>query len=483
MEEDIIGREAERNILDDVVNAEDAQLVAVYGRRRVGKTYLIKTYLKKNITFEYAGVHNITTDMQIKKFVKKMVIDLNDGVKLPIMPTDWFETFDSLETLLEKKLRRKKVVLFLDEFPWMQTFKSNFLAAFENFWNSWASLQKNVAVVICGSSASWMIKNVVRNRGGLHNRLTQKIALLPFSLYETEQFLHKRKIYLNQYQITQIYMAMGGIPKYLSHIKAGISATQIIEQACFTKAGWLYDEFTELFYSLFDSPERYIKIIRALANKPMGLNRTQLMKACKLPTGGSATDFLDELSASGFITLYLPMGKQKKDGIYKLTDEFSLFYLKFMESNRTGAKGAWALLSNSPSWKSWSGLAFEKICLKHTEAIKQALSIAGIYSETSIWKSKTVKTGNAAQIDLVINRKDNCINLCEIKFHEKDFMIDKKYAAELENKKMRFKEETKTNKQLFVTLISTKPLIHNINSIGLVDNVVSLDKLFVKITL
>ncbi len=477
-EAEIIGRDAEKNILDDVLNSDKAELAAVFGRRRVGKTYLIKTYLKKDITFEYVGIKKISTKLQKKQFVKKMCIDLNDGIQLPV-PNDWFEIFDQMVLLLKKKLRRKKIVIFLDEFPWIQTFKSNFLPAFENFWNTWASLQNNIAIILCGSSASWMIKNIVRNKAGLHNRLTQKIALLPFSLSETAQFLKKRKINLNHYQITQLYMALGGIPKYLSHIKPGLSATQIIDQACFIKAGWMYDEFTELFHSLFDKPDRYIKIIRALANKPMGLNRTQLIKACKLPTGGSATDFLDELLLSGFITLYLPMGNQAKDGIYKLTDEFSLFYFKFMETNRTGVSGTWGLLSNTASWKSWSGLAFERICLKHTEAIKQALSIAGVYTETSIWKSKT-ENKNGAQIDLVINRNDNCINICEIKFYENDFSIDKKYAVQLENKKRAFKEETNTSKQLFITLITTKTFTHNINSIGLIDNVISLDKLFVK---
>jgi uncharacterized protein len=481
MEEEIIGRYAEKKILDDVLNSDKAELVAVFGRRRVGKTYLIKTYLKKDITFEYVGIKKISTKMQMKRFVKKMCEDLNDGIQLKV-PNDWFEIFDLLELLLKKKLRRKKVVVFLDEFPWIQTFKSDFLSAFENFWNTWATLQNNLAIVLCGSSASWMIKNIVRNKAGLHNRLTQKISLLPFSLSETALFLKKRKVNLNQYQVTQLYMALGGIPKYLSHIKPSYSATQIIDEACFTKAGWMYDEFTELFYSLFDKPERYIKIIRTLANKPMGLNRTQLIKACKLPTGGSASDFLDELSTSGFITQYLPMGNQLKDGIFKITDEFSLFYLKFMETNRLGENGTWGLLSNTASWKSWSGLAFERICLKHVEAIKQALSIAGIYSETSIWKSKT-NDKNGAQIDLVINRNDNCINLCEIKFYENDFSLDKKYATQLEIKKKLFKEETKTNKQLFTTLITTKPFTHNINSIGLIDNVISLDKLFIKITL
>jgi uncharacterized protein len=478
MEAEIIGRENEKAILDDVISASTAHLVAVYGRRRVGKTYLIRTYLKKHITFEYSGVHDVTTEIQLEKFAKKISETFN--ANLPILvPNNWFDALDILKLQLQKKLRRKKAVVFLDEFPWMQTHGSNFLAAFENFWNTWASLQNNLVIILCGSAASWMIKNVVRNRGGLHNRITQKIALQPFTLYETEAYLKSRKVNLNHYQITQIYMAMGGIPHYLSRIQPGQSAAQIIQANCFEKNGPLHNEFTDLFYSLFDNPERYISIIRALANKSMGLNRTQLITTCKLQSGGSASAFLDELTSSGFITAYIPLGKQTKNGIYKLTDAFSLFYLKFMEANRTGEKGTWQKLSNTQTWKSWSGLAFESVCLLHTEAIKQVLGIAGIYTDTTIWKS-TKQASSGAQIDLVINRNDNCINLCEMKFYENNFSIDKNYATQLQNKKDIFKQETKTKKQLFITMVTTYPIEQNINSIGLIDNNITLEKLFTK---
>jgi uncharacterized protein len=477
MPEEITGREEEKAMLDEVTNAPAAALMAVYGRRRVGKTYLVRTYLQKQMAFEFSGIHNVTTEVQLENFIKKIAADLNNNIALPV-PPNWFNAFDILAALLTKKLRKKKAVVFLDEFPWLQTPKSNFLAAFENFWNSWASKQNNLAIILCGSAASWMIKNVVRNRGGLHNRITHKIALQPFTLNETEQFLQHKKINLNRYQITQLYMALGGIPHYLNQIKPGQSAAQIIDSACFTKTGFLYNEFTDLYQALFDTAERHIKIIRALASKPMGLSRGELIKICKLQSGGSTTTLLDELTASGFITPYIPFGKQTKDAIYKLTDEFSLFYLKFMEANRAGTKGTWLKLSDTPSWKSWSGLVFETICLKHINAIKKALGITGIFSENSIWKSKPVKNSSAAQIDLVINRRDNSINLCEIKFYENEFTIDKKYAVQLENKKHQFKLQTQTKKQLFITLISTHALQQNANSIGLIDNVITLDKLF-----
>jgi uncharacterized protein len=479
METPIIGRDTEIDYLNKLLKTSKACLVAVYGRRRVGKTYLLRTHLKKEIVLEYAGVHNVSTELQLERFTEKLAKQLNNKKPLPLQK-NWFVALDTLQQLLKPKLRRKKIVVFLDEFPWMQTPKSNFLAAFENFWNTWGSLQPNLVLVLCGSSASWMINNVVRNKGGLHNRITHKIALQPFTLYETEQFLIQKKIHLSPYQITQIYMAMGGIPHYLDHIEAGLSATQVIDAACFTKLGFLYNEFTDLYTSLFATAERHIKVIRTLAQKPMGLNRNELIKICKLKSGGSTTNLFEELSASGFITPYIPLGKQTKDAIYKLTDEFSLFYLKFMENNRNVKKHTWEKLQDTPIWKSWSGLAFENICLKHSEGIKEALGIAGIYSETAIWKSKAVMDGNAAQIDLVINRRDNCMNLCEIKFYEDAFMIDKKYATVLENKKRVFKAQTKTKKHLFTTLITANGFEHNAHSLGLVDHTISLEQLFLQ---
>jgi hypothetical protein len=268
------------------------------------------------------------------------------------------------------------------------------------------------------------------------------------------------------------------VPHYLEQATAGLSAAQIIDKACFTKSGFLYNEFTDLYKALFDSADRHFKVIRALAAKPMGLNRNEIIKVCKLQSGGSTTALLEELAASGFITPYVPVGKKSKDSIYKLTDEYSLFYLKFMEANRGGSKGTWVRLSDTPTWKSWSGLAFESICMKHIPAIKKALGIAGIYSETAIWKSRGNSSAAAAQIDLVISRRDNCINLCEIKFYENKFTIDKKIAAALQQKKHIFQTETKTRKHLFITFISSMGLQQNEHSTGLIDQQLTLDDLF-----
>ncbi|MEI9913088.1 MAG: ATP-binding protein [Bacteroidota bacterium] len=477
-EVNIIGREEEKLLLESIAANASADLVAVYGRRRIGKTYLIRNCLQKQIVFEYSGIHNVETGVQLAGYCKALSKQLNNNIALP-EAGDWFAAFELTTKLLQKKMRRKKAVIFLDEFPWMQTAKSNFLAAFEQFWNTWGSRQNNIAVILCGSAASWMIQNVVRNKGGLHNRITQKIPLQPFTLYETELFLKSRNVQLNRYQVTQLYMAWGGVPHYLEQVSSGLSAAQIIDRTCFTKNGFLYNEFTDLYKALFDSADRHFKVIRALAAKPMGLNRNEIIKVCKLQSGGSTSTLLEELSASGFITPYIPVGKKTKDSIYKLTDEYSLFYLKFMENNRSGSKGAWLRLSDTPAWKSWSGLAFESICMKHIPAVKKALGISGIYSETAIWKSRGNSSNDKAQIDLVINRRDNCINLCEIKFYENIFSLDKKYAAALQKKKNIFRQEAKTNKQLFITLITSAGLLANENSIGLIDQQLKLDDLFI----
>ncbi len=478
--EDIIGREDAKRILDMAFEEKKASLIAVFGRRRIGKTYLIKNYMQPYMHLHFSGIHNVTTEIQLEEFTKALSIQLNNKIPL-LVPANWFTAFELLQSLLQKKIRSKKIVIFLDEFPWMQTPKSNFLPAFENFWNMYASAKPNMMVILCGSAASWMIQNVVRNKGGLHNRITHKIALQPFSLYETALFLKSRNVNLNHYQIIQLYMIMGGVPMYLEQVLPGRSTAQIIEAACFDKNGFLFNEFNDLYQALFDTAERHIKVIRALANKPQGLTRNEIIKNAKLQSGGSTTGLLEELSTGGFITAYIPFGKKIKDAIYKLTDEYSLFYIKFMEPNRLATKNTWLKLSNTISYKSWSGLAFESLCIKHLEAVEKTIGIHAIHTLASTWKS--IKAGAGAQIDLVIDRRDQAINLCEMKFYEDSFSIDKKYAATLRQKATIFKQQTGTRKQLFWVMIAPFGMQKNEHSIGLVDTVIQGEQLFAKISL
>jgi uncharacterized protein len=452
--ENIIGREGEKALLLRALQSGEPELAAVYGRRRVGKTFLIRNTFEKQLVFEFSGIHHAVLDQQLESFSKSLT-NFSGGLPLA-KPASWIQALDLLTNYLTPLIRKHKKVIFFDEFPWINTPRSGFMQAFENFWNTWASRQKNLVVVICGSAAAWMIQKVINNRGGLHNRVTRKIRLLPFTMGEAEAFLKERKINLDKYQLLQLYMAMGGIPQYLKEIEPGESSIQSIDRICFTKEGLLQDEFKSLYHSLFDEAGKHMDVIRALARKGTGLTRDEIIKACKLTSGGGATQLLDELSESGFITPYIPFNRTAKDNIYKLTDEYSHFYTKFIEHNKSEGAGTWVRLSASASWKGWSGIAFENICMKHAHQLKKALGIENVHTtETSLWRYRPKKEEQGAQIDLLIDRQDLCINICEMKFSISEFEITKAYAKELGNKLKVFRDATKTHKTLFLTMVTT----------------------------
>ncbi len=473
--EKLIGRVKEKDILQQAFVSPSVELVAIYGRRRVGKTFLVTSLFEKNMVFEFSGSHGASTKDQLHNFSRE--ITRVAGSMLPLAaPADWGEAFMQLQTWLSTQLTSTRKVLFFDELPWLDTARSNFLSAFSYFWNSWAVKQSHLLTIICGSAASWMIKNVVDNKGGLHNRITQTIRLLPFTLGETESYLKNRHVQLDRYQVLQFYMALGGIPHYLKNIQPGESAAQGIDRICFTKDGVLRDEFEKLYSSLFDHADDHMKVIKALAKKGKGLTRNQIIDACKLTNGGTTTTMLKELVESGFISTYFPFGKITKDIIYKLTDEYSLFYLKYIQGSKPGAN-TWIHLTSSPGWKSWSGIAFECICLKHTEQIKKHLGIAGVRTTESVWRF-VEKNIPGAQIDLLIDRSDHTINLCEIKYSESRYLITNTYAGELKRKKETFKRETKTKKTVFVTMLTTFGVQQNKYFHGYADNQLTMDALF-----
>ncbi|MHA4808731.1 AAA family ATPase [Flavitalea flava] len=473
----LIGRTAEQKMLEEALHSTEAELIAVYGRRRVGKTFLIRKVFEEHFAFEFTGIHGLELSEQLQNFSLALKTAMNSPVNVAI-PSNWLEAFHSLQSYLTHLLTVKKQVIFFDEFPWIHTPKSGFLGAFGHFWNTWASKQDNLVVIVCGSAASWMIRNIVNNKGGLHNRITQKIRLLPFNLYEVEAYLQSRHISLERYQLLQIYMSLGGIPQYLKSIQPGESPAQSIDRLCFSKDGKLKEEFGNLYQSLFDHASNHINIVKALAEKGQGLTRTEIMEVCGFSTGGTTTKWLEELIESGFITTFIPFEKKEKDAIYKLTDEYSLFYLKFMEKNRSNKPDTWLRLTETASWKSWSGLAFERICLKHISQIQKTLGIQGVLTEESIWRYSPQKNESGAQIDLLIDRQDQCINVCEIKFTLSDFTIDKMYASELQRKLAVFKEKTKTRKTLFLTLITTHGAKKNPYYLGLVQKEITMHDLF-----
>ena len=472
----LIGREKEQAILQRALDSKESEMVAVIGRRRVGKTYLIRSVYADRIRFETAGVQDTPLKEQLNNFNFQLK-NAFGTLAPPKTPKTWQEAFFALITCWEQNPSTHQNVLFFDELPWLATKKSGFLNALSFFWNSWA-VKKNVIVVICGSAASWMIQKVVNDKGGLHNRITKRIDLKPFTLGETEAFLKDRNVHLDRYQILQIYMTMGGIPHYLNEVVRGKSAIQNIEDICFSDSGMLRNEFNRLYPALFDNAENHIAIIRALAQKRSGMSRMDILKATELPDGGGTSICLEELESSGFISAYNSFEKKKKDLIYRLTDEYSLFYLKFIEIQQHQGIDTWKHLSQTQSFKSWSGYAFENICLKHIAQIKKALGISGIYAEASTFYQKGHGTEQGVQIDLLLDRNDNTINLFEIKFYAEPYMFNKNQANDFRTKRTLFKYYTQSRKQIFLSLISTYGIVENENSIGLVDNSISLNALF-----
>ncbi|MEM0994516.1 MAG: ATP-binding protein [Bacteroidota bacterium] len=472
---DFIGRRAEIAVLEEALRSKEAEMISIIGRRRIGKTFLVRTVYEKQIDFELSGIQDAQGDEQLRNFFQRLK-EFFPETKERKAPKDWLDAFFMLTDHLEQKQKQSKKVVFLDEVPWMATHKSGFLRGLSYFWNSWA-VRKNVVVVLCGSAVSWMINKVLRNKGGLHNRVTKRIRLKPFSLLETKQYLEGRAIVLDHYQLVQLYMVMGGIPHYLKEVKNGRSATQNISKICFEEDGILRDEFQNLYPALFQSADYHIAIIRALSEKYSGMTRAELIRAAQLSTGGRITQVLTELAESGFITAYPSYGKKTKEKIYRLTDEYSFFYLRFIEKTELD-QDTWLTLSQTQAYKIWCGYAFENICLKHIPQIKKALEIGGVYTKTSSFYKSDNEAELGAQIDLLIDRNDHIINLIETKFHNVAFTISKDYAHKLREKIRIFQESTQTKKQVFLTMITTFGLHQNKHSIGLVASDLDLDIFF-----
>ena len=469
------GREKERNILEKCMKSTDSEMVAIIGRRRVGKTRLIREAFKGTIDFEMTGIYEATLSEQLENFKSKL--EEYSGRPLDATPKSWFEAFKMLRDFLSKKRLQRKKVVFFDELPWIASARSKFLQNFSHFWNDWAE-KSGVVIIICGSAASWMVTNVVHHKGGLHNRITQLIQLKPFTLNETAAYFKKRKINLTKYQIVQLYLVMGGVPHYLKEVEKGLSVSQIIDKLCFSDYGLLKDEYLKLLASLYKQSELHDTILRSLAKKWQGLTRQDIVKIGGLSDGGSINRALNELEESSFISQYQPFGKKKKGTLYRLTDYYILFYLKFIEGKRNSGEGAFSQLYGKPSWSSWSGYAFENLCLNHSIQIKKALGISAVYTTTSSFIGRGNKQKSGAQIDMLLDRDDGVINICEAKFYDGPFTVTKEYAAKLRNKRTIFKEKTGTLKNLSLVIISTFGLTQNEYSLELVDNSIDLEALF-----
>ena len=469
----IVGRYSEQQTLQKIFEEKTSAFVVVYGRRRVGKTFLIREYFQNNFTFSLTGMANVNTAQQLNNFYA--ALKNTSGIKEEIKPAqNWLEAFGQLKELIQKSTNKKKII-FLDELPWLDTSKSFFVSALEHFWNSFASARKDVLLIACGSAASWMINKLINNTGGLHNRVTHKIKVNPFTISETKEFFKQKKSKWENYQLIEIYMAVGGIPYYLNAFDTSKSIAQNINSIFFDNSGLLGEEFKNLYRSLFKNANNHELIIKALSSKVKGLSRKEILSATKLSDGGSITKCLQELEECGFIRTYSPFGRSKKDGLFQLIDFYSLFYHQFIVQNK-GNENYWLNLQDSGKHRAWSGYAFELICLTHLPQIKKALGILGVQTEAYSWRSSITASG--AQIDLVIDRRDQIINICEMKFSLNEFTIDKAYEKELKNKITAFKAETKTKKAVFMTFVTTYGLKNNNASQELVSADLKMDIFF-----
>lgn len=473
----VAGREVEIKKMQNLLENPQSEFLAVYGRRRIGKTYLIREVYKQNIIFECSGLHQKDTKQQLENFWLTL-IETKTNPK-PELPKTWLQAFALLKAHLSQLNKPQKKVIFLDEIAWFETPRSGFLAALDNFWNQFCSKRDDIVLVICGSAASWIIDKVINNRGGLHNRVTSHIRLLPFTLNETKDFLKMLKVSLTLKDIATLYMAIGGVPYYLKDVKAGQSIAQILDELFFKPQANLKNEFKNLYASLFKNSDLHVAIVQALTTKNKGLTRNQLLTATELASGGGFSILLNELVACGFVKIIYPINKTKEDLLYRLIDEFSIFYYKFLINSK--ANNSWLHVYNTQAYKIWTGYAFENMCFKHILQIKKTLGISGIISNEYSWLLKGTKNESGTQIDFIIDRNDNCINVLELKFYDTIFELTKNYSQQLSEKVQIFKEKNKVKKNVFITLLTPNGVKKNQYYLSTITNQLIIDDLFISL--
>lgn len=473
----IIGRKEEQELLRECYLSGKPEFVAVYGRRRIGKTFLVKQFFKEKFDFYFTGAYQANKRDQLFNF--KMTLEAYSG-KQRKTPQTWLEAFFQLQDYLSS-LGNKRKVVFIDELPWFDTPRSNFISAIELFWNQWASDQ-NLMLVVCGSATSWMVNKLLGDKGGLHNRVTRSIYLAPFTLGETEDFLSNNHIVFNRHQIIECYMMLGGTPYYLNMLQPKLSLAQNINKLFFEENGELKREFDFLFRSLFKDSKNYRKVVELLSKKAKGMTRQQIIQEGKITDNGKLTEILDDLCNCDFIRRFSPINKKQRDFIYQLTDLFSLFHLHYIKDSTGMDDTFWTDTIDSPSHRAWCGYAFEQVCLHHIKQIKRALGIEGIQVNVCAWSQPAGidaegKKTEGAQIDLVIDRRDQTINLCEMKFSMNPFEITPSYLEHIIHRRELFRQATGTKKALHLTFITTYGLAKNAQY-GMIQSEVTMDDLF-----
>ena len=476
----IIGRKQEIEELTNLYNSGKAEFVALYGRRRVGKTFLVKELFYDKMTFYHSGLSPFDKERRIglKDQLEAFYASLMQfGMEEDRCPKSWAEAFRMLGQLLDKMDDGCRQVVFLDELPWMDTPRSKFLVAFEHFWNTWGVWRDRVMLIVCGSATSWMLDNLINNKGGLYDRLTWQVKLSPFTLAECRAFFKAKDICLSTYDITEAYMILGGIPYYLNYFQKGKSLAQNIDLLFFAPNAKLNMEFDRLFGSLFSNPDDYKAVVKLLAKNHTGCTREELARQLGISAGGSFSRILEVLVSSDFIKAYHPFGKSRREVRFKLVDCFCQFYLQFIGSKHVNDTSFWQHSLNTPQVNAWRGIAFEHISFNHISEIKKALGVAGVISEESAWIVRGDDDRHGAQIDMLIVRDDRVVNLCEMKFLSKEYEPQAEDEIKLRARIAALQEQLSFKQTIHMTLVTTVGLKPNAHS-GIFQQIVKLDDLF-----
>lgn len=478
----MVGRIEEKKQLQQLLKEEESQFVAVFGRRRIGKTYLVKESFNYEFTFQHTGTSAEGLKSGARKQVQldKFTESLNEyGYYPPSRLTSWNEAFNGLKEVIKRSRARKKVV-FIDELSWMDSKESDLIMSLENFWNGWATMrkEKDVVLIVCASATYWMMNNIVNSKGGLHNRLTGQIHLKPFTLGECEEYLKTKKIVFNRHQILQCYMILGGVPYYWSLLKKGKSLPQNVDMLFFGEGAPLADEYDNLYRALFNKPDQYVRIIEELGAVRKGITRDEICRQTGIASSGNLTKKLTELENCGFIRKYVPYGNKNKNALYQLIDNYTLFYYKFIKDN-VYDDNFWKNRSNSAAVNAWSGVAFERVCLEHVPQIKKALGIYGVQTDVNVWRCDADPDEGimGSQIDLLIARKDQVINVCEMKYSESEFAADSSFDRDMRRKIADLQKVTKTKAAIHATLVTTYGVVENSYS-GNLQAIITADELF-----
>ena len=467
-----IGREYEIRQLEKYRNSKESEFVIVYGRRRVGKTFLVKEFFDDTYDFHVTGLYKKSKKLQLKNFYLALQ---EYGAATKKVPTDWLEAFSELKKLLKGIKKDGKKVVFIDELPWLDTRQSEFLSAFESFWNGWGAQQNDIMLVVCGSATTWITKKLLSDKGGLFNRAARRLYLMPFTLQETERYLVSRGINWSRYDIVECYMTMGGIPYYLKLLDNELPYLTNIDNIFFKRNGALWDEFDHLYDTLFGNSKGYLKIIEALSTKKSGLSRNEIIRETHLDDNGLLTEMLKNLKDSQFVRAYNTFGYDEKNVVYQLSDFFTMFYLRFIKGKQNPDEHFWTHFLDNPAKNNWAGQTFEQVCKDHIAQIKKAIGIHAVLADISSWNG--VSESGKTQIDLVIDRRDRVTNLCEIKFSVGEFVIDKTYEDTLRKKIQVFREATKSHNALQLVMITTYGVKQNSHS-GVMQAQVKMDDLF-----